>query len=280
MKKEKKTNAVWIYVLLVTITLMSIFPFLWMLSSSFNSDSNIFAIPPKMIPDMLFKTGMFNNYLTVLTEFNFALFTGNSLFVSILCAAGQILVCSLAGFAFAKMRFRGKNLIFSFLLVTLMIPVQVTIIPEYFLMMKLNWIDTYLPLIIPSFLAGAFGTFMYKEFFELVPDALFDAGIIDGVTSRSMFFRIYLPLSASPSVTLFIIAFMNAWNDLLRPMLYLSSDNMQTVTLALTQFQSQYNTRWNLLLAGSVISILPLLILFVFCQRYIIENSMGSGVKG
>lgn len=216
----------------------------------------------------------------VLKEFQFSRYILNSLFVSLSCAIGQVLVCSLAGFAFAKMKFRGKNFVFSFLLMTMMIPVQVTIIPEYFLMMSFGWIDSFLPLIVPSFLAGAFGTFMYKEFFEVVPQPLFDAGIIDGVGAFGMFSRIYFPLTASPTVTLFIIAFMNAWNGLLRPMLYISTDKLQTVTLALTAFQSQYDTQWNLLLAGSVISILPLLILFVFCQRYIIESAMGSGVKG
>lgn len=262
------------------VTIIYIFPFLWMVSNSFMSDKNIFSVPPKFIPDLLFSEKMFDNYKKVFTEYNFGRYTFNSLWVYLLAAFGQILVCSFAGFALAKMKFRGKGVVFGLLLVTLMIPVQVTIIPEYFLFLKLGWMDTYLPLIIPSFLAGAFGTFMLKEFFNQVPSALFDAGIIDGVNSYQMFSRIYLPQASGPIATLFIIAFMNNWNDLLRPMLYISDRDMYTVTVALSQFQNQYTVKWNLLLAGSVLSVLPLLTVFAFCQRYIIENTMSSGIKG
>ncbi|HAF85290.1 MAG TPA: sugar ABC transporter permease [Sphaerochaeta sp.] len=277
----KKTHAQAYRLLLVSlVTIIYVFPFLWMVSNSFMSDKNIFSVPPKFIPDLLFTDQAFDNYRNVFTRYNFGRYTFNSLWVYTLAAFGQIFVCSLAGFSLAKMKFRGRGMIFSVLLVTLMIPVQVTIIPEYFLFLKLNWLDTYLPLIVPSFLAGAFGTFMLKEFFSQVPSALFDAGIIDGVNAFQMFRRIYLPQASGPVATLFIIAFMNNWNDLLRPMLYLSDRNLYTVTVALSQFQNQYDVKWNLLLAGSVLSVLPLLMVFAFCQRFIIENTMSSGIKG
>ncbi|MCK9548336.1 MAG: carbohydrate ABC transporter permease [Sphaerochaeta sp.] len=266
--------------LIAIVSIIYIFPFFWMVSNSFMSDKNIFAVPPRFIGDLLFTDAMFINYKNVFTQFNFGLYTFNSIWVFSLAAIGQLVVCSLAGFALSMMRFRGKNLIFSLLVITLMIPVQVTIIPEYFLFLKLNWLDTYLPLIVPSFLSGAFGTFLLKEFFSQVPRALFDAAIIDGVNAYQMFFRIYLPQSSSPMATLFIIAFMNNWNDLLRPMLYISSRKLYTVTVALSQFQGQYEVRWNLLLAGSVLSVLPLIIVFAFSQRYIIESTMSSGIKG
>jgi multiple sugar transport system permease protein len=178
------------------------------------------------------------------------------------------------------MKFRGSGIIFTLLLLTLMVPIQVTIIPEYYIMMKLNWIDTFLPLIVPSFLAGAFGTFMLKEYFDQIPEELLEAGIIDGANPWRMYINIFLPQCGAPAATLFIIAFMNNWNDLLRPMLYLSKDSLKTVTLALTHFQSQYSAKWNLLLTGGVLSILPLIIMFIFCQRYIIEGSISSGIKG
>ncbi|HKL59709.1 MAG TPA: carbohydrate ABC transporter permease [Sphaerochaeta sp.] len=276
----KKHSQILRLALIGLITLIYVFPFLWMVSNSFMSDKNIFSVPPKFIPDLLFSDEMFDNYKDVFTKYNFGRYTFNSLWVYSLAAFGQILVCSFAGFALAKMKFRGRGVIFSLLLVTLMIPVQVTIIPEYFLFLKLDWLDTYLPLIIPSFLAGAFGTFMLKEFFNQVPSALFDAGIIDGVNAYQMFRQIYLPQASGPIATLFIIAFMNNWNDLLRPMLYLSNRNLYTVTVALSQFQNQYDVKWNLLLAGSILSVLPLLTVFAFCQRYIIENTMSSGIKG
>ncbi|WP_233067839.1 carbohydrate ABC transporter permease [Sphaerochaeta sp. S2] len=266
--------------LIAVVAILYIFPFLWMVSNSFMSEKNIFSVPPKFIPDLLFTDQVLDNYKEVFTQYNFGRYTINSLWVYALAAFGQILVCSLAGFALSTMHFKGKNLIFSLLIFTLMIPVQVTIIPEYYLFLKLNWMDTYLPLIVPSFLAGAFGTFMLKEFFAQVPRPLFDAGIIDGVNAYQMFARIYLPQASSPIATLFIIAFMNNWNDLLRPMLYISSRKLYTVTIALSQFQNQYGVKWNLLLAGSVLSVLPLLIIFAFSQRYIIESTMNTGIKG
>lgn len=267
-------------ILIVLFTLASIFPFLWMLANSFMSPENIFSTPPKFIPDLLFTNRMWENYRKVMGVYNFGHYVMNSIVVVSFSAIGQLLVCSLSGFAFAKMRFRGKNLLFALLMVTLMVPVQVVIIPEYYLMMTLGWLDTYLPLIVPSFLAGAMGTFMLKEFYEQVPEALFDAGIIDGVNAAQMYARIFVPQSIAPIATLFIIAFMNNWNDLLRPMLYISTPKLYTVTLGLIVFQGQYDNEWNLLLAASVISVLPLIVVFIFCQRYIIESSMNAGIKG
>jgi len=266
--------------LIVLIAAINIFPFLWMLSNSFNTEKGIFSTSVQLIPDLLFTSRMFENYISVITEFNFGRYTMNSVFVASMSSLGQLVVCSMAGFTFAKMKFRGKNLIFALVIFTLMVPNEVAIIPEYYLMMRLGWLDTYLPLIVPSFLIGAMGTFLLKEFFEQVPDELFDAGIIDGANSWVMYRSIYLPQGVATMATLFIIAFMNNWNDLLRPILYLSKDSLMTVTQALTQFQGQYEAKWNLLLAGSVLSILPLIAMFIFTQRYIIDNSMNAGIKG
>jgi multiple sugar transport system permease protein len=266
--------------IIVIVSIIAVFPFFWMLQNSFNTEQNIFTKKIFGFPELLFKKNMFENYILVIRDYNFGKYTLNSLIVSGLAAAGQILVCSLAGFVFAKMTFKGSRFIFSLLLITLMVPVQVTIIPEYFIMMKLNWLDTFFPLIVPSFLSGALGTFMLKEYYEMIPNSLLDAGVIDGANAGRIYFNIFVPQSGAPIATLFIIAFMNNWNDLLRPMLYLSKDKLQTVTLALTQFQSQYSSRWNLLLTGSVLSIFPLIIVFIFAQKYIIEGSVNSGIKG
>ena len=153
---KAKQAQVYRLLLISLVTILYVFPFLWMVSNSFMSDKNIFSVPPKFIPDLLFTDEVFDNYKNVFSRYNFGRYTFNSLWVYSLAAFGQVLVCSLAGFSLAKMKFKGRGVIFSMLLVTLMIPVQVTIIPEYFLFLKLNWLDTYLPLIIPSFLAGAF----------------------------------------------------------------------------------------------------------------------------
>ena len=277
MKSYQRTL---IYITLIFISFLTIFPFLWMVINSFNSSANIFAIPPRIIPDKFLKPGMFSNYITVLKEFNFGIYTLNSFIVAGGSALGQLITCTLAGFAFALMKFRGKNIIFVLLLTTMMVPIQVTIIPEFLLMMKLGWLDTFAPLIVPSVLIGSFGTFMFKEFFESMPSSLLDAGSIDGAGTFTMYFRLYLPQSTAQIATLFIIAFMNNWNDLLRPILYINSERLQTVTMALTQFQSQYTAKWNLLLTGGVLSIIPLLLIYISLQKYIIQGIASTGTKG
>lgn len=268
------------YIIIIMVSIFACFPFFWMIQSSFNTEQNIFTKKIFTIPELLFKKNMFENYILVINNYKFSHYTLNSLIISSFAATGQIIVCSLSGFVFAKMNFKGSKFLFGLLLLTMMVPVQVTIIPEYFLMMKLNWLDSFLSLIVPSFLSGAFGTFMLKEYYDMVPNSLLEAGVIDGANAWRIYINIFIPQSGAPLATLFIIAFMNNWNDLLRPMLYLSKDNLQTLTLALTQFQSQYSSRWNLLLTGSVLSILPLIIVFIFAQNYIIEGSLNSGIKG
>jgi len=276
----KRISRIAVFLLLCVFAFVMGFPFLWMLSNSFATEGSIFRLPPSLWPDLFGTPAMWDNYTTILKEFHFGRYSLNSIFISGACAIGQVLTCSLAGFVFALMKFRGKNFVFTALLLTLMIPPQVTIIPEFFIVMKLDWLDSYLPLIVPSFLVGSFGTFMFKEFYENIPSSLADAAIIDGAGPFAMYARVYLPQSGPQATTLFIITFMNSWNDLLRPILYISKDSMQTVTMALTQFQSQYSAKWNLLLSGGVLSVLPLLILFVFLQRFVIQSSVGSGIKG
>ena len=180
------------FTLIIFASIISIFPFLWMVQTSFNTEQNIFTKGIFKMPDLLFKSNMFENYKLVIGKYNFGRYTLNSIFVCTLAAFGQVIICTLGGFVFAKMKFRGSSIVYTLLLITLMIPVQVTIIPEYYIMMKLNWLDTFLPLIVPSFLAGAFGTFMLKEYFEQIPDALLDAGIIDGANSWKMYIYVFL----------------------------------------------------------------------------------------
>ncbi len=266
------------YLALTFLAIFSIFPFLWMLNTTFQSQGAVFSLPPKL-GDMIFKPGMFDAYKEVLTKYNFMRYTLNSLFVAGMAAIGQLITASLAGFAFAKMEFKGKNLLFGILLSTSMIPVSVTIIPEFLLMSKLNWLDTYLPLIVPSFLVGTFGTFMMREFFSTIPNELVEAAMLDGATTFRIYRTIFLPLSVPAMTTLFLIAFIHNWNDLLRPVLYISSSSLRTVTVGLTSFQGEYGARWNLLLAGATISILPLLIIYIFAQRYIVEGIATTGLK-
>ena len=269
-----------LYTLLSIMGFFSVFPLLWMVATSFNSSGAIFKVPPTIIPDMLFKRGMWSNYVSIFKDYNFGRFTLNSTIVAFSAAVGQLITCSMAAFAFAKMQFKGKEILFGLLLATMMIPIEVTIIPEFLIMFKLHWLNTYLPLIVPSFLVGSFGTFLLREFFENVPDDLIDAAVIDGANSFAIYRRIFLPLAKTPLTALFLIAFMNNWNALLRPVLYIDKESLFTLTIGLTNFQSQYESQWNLLLAGSVVSILPLIVLYIFLQKYFVEGIAGTGIKG
>jgi multiple sugar transport system permease protein len=299
-KKNHSTSITWyaalqisqttlMYALLAGFAFLTIFPFLWMLSTSFKSQQAIFALPPKLIPDLLFKEGMWDNYSDVLTRHNFVRYTFNSFFVATSAATGQIVTSSLAGFAFARMEFRGKKIIFAILLSTALIPVEVSIIPEFLLGAKVfdpllapigGWMDTYAPLIVPSFMVGTFGTFLMREFFSTIPIELEEAAVIDGASTFRVYWSVFLPLSAPAMTTLFLIAFINNWNELLRPVLYISNRDLRTVTMGLTSFQGAYEAQWGLLLAGSVISIVPLIVIYILAQRWVVEGIATTGIKG
>ncbi len=279
LKMPRRLQTTFSYLLLAVFAFTTVFPFIWMVITTFKSRGAIFSLPPELWPDLLFKEGMFDSYIQVLTKYNFLRYAANSGFVAGTAAIGQLITASLAGFAFARMKFRGSAVLFALLLSTTMIPVEVIIIPEFLLMAKLDWLDTYLPLIVPSFLVGSFGTFMLREFFAGIPDELVEAAVLDGATTFKIYTNIFLPLSIPALTTLFLIGFIHNWNDLLRPVLYISSAKLRTITIGLTTFQGEFGAQWNLLLSGAVISILPLLIVYIFAQRYIVEGIATTGLK-
>ena len=269
-----------LYLLLSTLGLLTLFPFLWMVTTSFKTLGEVFTLTPSFLPNNLFNEDMWNNYRIVLYEHNFLRYVFNSFFVAGMAALGQLFTCSLGGFAFARMEFRGKNLVFAILLATMMIPVEVTIIPEYLLMLNLGWYNTYYPLIIPSMLIGSFGTFLFRGFFENIPSSMEEAAFIDGVNPWQMFYKVFLPNAKPVSASLVIIAFMNNWNDLLRPIIYLENQNLFTATMGLMQFRGAYGAQWHLLLAASVVSVIPLILVYISLQKYFVSGMLTSGSKG
>lgn len=278
------------YGLLLLVAFFMSFPFLWMILSTFQSPGAILSIPPKFVPDRLFTSDMFAAYVGLFEQHNFARYTLNSFVVSFLAALGQLFTCSLAGFAFARMKFKGGQILFALLLATSLIPSEVTIIPEYLLALKvfdpaleqigLTWTNSFLPLVVPAFFVGTFGTFLLREFFSGIPQELDEAAVIDGASTFQIYLRIYLPLSVAPMITLYLWAFIGNWNALLRPLIYIKDANLRTLPIGLTTFQTQYGSQWEQLLAGSVVTILPLVILYIFMQRYIVEGISTTGLKG
>ncbi|OED38183.1 sugar ABC transporter permease [Chromatiales bacterium (ex Bugula neritina AB1)] len=280
MNSQSRKTLFALYTVLAFYSLLTLAPFLWMLITSFKTAGDIFKLPPTLVPTTLFTDDPLVNYNEVWSSQNFFLFFRNSAFVSFSAAIGQVFTTALAGYAFAKLELPGKNWLFAIVLATAFVPTEVTIIPEFLLMRGLGWIDTFLPLIVPSFLVGAFGTFMLREYFGSLPDEYADAAHVDGASPFQIFYRIYLPLARPALIAIFVIAFINNWDELLRPLLFLNSEHLRTIPLGLMSFVGQYEASWTLLMAGSVISTVPLIIIYTLTQRYVLQGFVGGGVKG
>jgi multiple sugar transport system permease protein len=274
--RAKKTGLVVRYILLSVLAVIMAGPFLWMLSASLQGQEDVFRTPPKWIPD----PPRFGNYLEIMDRMPFARFLLNSLKVAGLAAIGQVASCSLAAYAFARMRFRGSTALYVVLLATMMIPAQVTMIPNFVIMRFLGWIDSHNALIVPAFFGGAFGTFLLRQFFATIPKELEDAARIDGCGRFRIFWQIFLPLSKPALATLGLFAFMTYWGDLLGPVIYLSSTEKMTLTVGLANLQAgAMATRYDLLMAGALVSIVPMLVLFVVAQKWFVKGIAMTGMK-
>lgn len=261
---------------LVLAALFFLLPLLWIVVTSLKTPDQLFQYPPRWLPER----PTLGNYTFLFANMPFVQYSLNSLKVAGLSTLGSVLSCSLAAYAFARMRFAGRSTIFYFLLATLMIPYQVVMIPVFILMRSLGWVDTYYPLIVPWFLGGAFGTFLLRQFFLTIPTELDDAAKIDGCSSFGIYRRIYLPLAGPALTALAIFVFMYQWNDLLTPVIYLSSPEKFTLTLGLAFFKGTVVTRWNLIMAGAIVSALPILVIYVAAQRYFVQGVTLTGLKG
>src|SRR5690606_17124146 len=253
-----------------------LFPFYWMVATSLKTEARVFAFPPEWIPN----PPILASYQYLFTELPFALYVFNSLKVSLLSTLGVILSSSLAAFAFARLRFRGRDALFIITLAALMIPAQVTMIPLYVVMTRIGWVDTHLPLIAPAYLGSAFGIFLMRQYFMTIPQELNDAAKIDGCSHFGNYWRIMMPLSKAVLATLALLAFMGSWNDLLGPIIYLYRDELFTLPLALTRFRGQYYTQWAYMMSGATVSLVPILLVFLFTQQYFVRGVVLSGLKG
>lgn len=277
LKKHKQWIATAISQILVTLMgVLFILPFLWMVSTSLKPDSSLFDLPPKWIPTQF----LWSNYPKALGTIPFARYSLNSVFIAITTTAGTVFSSALVGYSFARLRWRGKGFFFVILLSTMMIPSQVTLIPLYMTYVKLRWINTYLPLIIPAFFGSAFAIFLLKQFFQGVPKDLSESAKIDGCNEAGIFLRIILPLCKPALASVAIFAFVFAWNDFMGPLIYINDSKLYTLSIGLRAFQQRYTTQWNYLMAASVVSILPMLAIFFSFQKYFIEGIALSGLKG
>jgi len=263
------------YVFLIGVGISMLAPLLWMLVTSIKSpDADVMSLA-KWLPDK----AHWGNYRKVMVETNFARALFNSFLVTISVTVGQVFTSSLAAYAFARLEFRGRDKFFLGYLATMMIPAAVTTIPLFILMRYLRWVNTYWALLVPG-MFSAYGTFMLRQFFMTIPKELEDAAIIDGCGPLGVYWNVILPLSKPALATLSILTFMGSWRSFMWPLIITHTRDMFTLPVALAQFQEMYGVQWTLMMAGSVIMIIPMLIVFIFGQRYFVEGIQLGAIKG
>lgn len=262
------------YALLAAGALVMLLPFAWTVSTSLKTAGATFVTPPELLPG----PATLDNYVKVFDSAPVGQFLFNSIFVSVTSTALMVLFCAMSGYAFARIRFKGRELLFYAYLATLMIPQQVTLTPLFIIMNFLGWTNTYQALILPSSF-GAFGTFLLRQFFLRLPREIEEAAFMDGAGYVRIFFTIAIHLARPALATLAVFAFMASWNGFLWPLIITSDQSMMTLPLGLSFLQGRWSTDWNVLMAGTVIGTLPIIALYVFAQKYIIQSLSHTGLK-
>lgn len=279
MARERRSGLwfkIFITILTAGIALLMILPFIWMLSTSFKINGEVFKYPIDWIP----KTWHFENYKKVWTGTDpFYLFYWNSIKITGITVAGNLLTSAMAGYAFAKVRFKGRNFLFLLYLSTMMIPGQVLLVPRFILFDQLNLINTHYALILPG-LFYVFGTFLMRQFFSTLPNELLEAGRVDGAGYWRTFWQICLPLTKPAIVTLLILSFTWHWNDYENPLIMLREKKLYTIPVGLTSYVEEFGTNYVLMMAASVSALVPVLIVVTICQKWFVEGITSSGLKG
>ncbi|MEP7059246.1 MAG: carbohydrate ABC transporter permease [Actinomycetota bacterium] len=263
------------HLVLLPIALVMLVPLVWMVVTSLQTLNETRHYPPTLLPS----SPQFKNYTDVLRDTPFDRWFINTLVVTLASVVGNLIFCSMAGYAFARIKFFGRGFVFLLILATLMIPFQVTIIPSFLIVRKLGMIDTLGALIVPN-LVGAFGIFMLRQFFLSLPIELEEAARIDGASRLGVLTKIVLPLSGPALATLAVITFLWTWNDFLWPLVTIYSPQNMTLQLGLATFQGAHQTSTNLLMAANVMTVMPVLIIFFLAQRYFIRGIATTGLKG
>lgn len=276
IKWGRVTRKVIVYALLIVLSALFILPFLWMLSSSFKPNYAVLAFPPQWIPNPL----VWQNYPQAMTVVPFFTFFINTLLITLGSLIGCVISNVMIGYAFARLNTRLSNFLFYVVLATLLLPYAVTMIPQYAIFSKLGWVDTFAPLIVPSFFGNPFFIFLLRQFFRGIPRDFEDAAAIDGANLLQTIVRVVLPLSWPAIITMCIFQVQTAWNDFLGPLIYLNREPLFTMQLGLQFFQGQYTGTWNLLMAASTVILVPVIVIFYFGQKLFIKGIIVGGLKG
>ncbi len=266
------------YFLVILVALIVILPFLWMIVSAFKSQRELFAYPPSFFP----KNWKVENFVEAATRGSISFFRMflNTMMIAVPTTVFNIIFSSMAGYAFARLRFPFRNAIFMIFIASMMVPYAITLIPRFLLFKDLGFYDTYVPLIVPVMFGTAFSIFLTRQFFMTLPKELEEAAIVDGCSHFRIWAQIFMPLTKPIIATLAVFQFQSSYNDFLGPVIYISSDVKFTVQMGLNSFRNSFSTRYDLIMAGSIMALIPVVILFICCQKYIVRGIVMGGVKG
>jgi multiple sugar transport system permease protein len=279
-RASARTAQVWRWMtiaLLVIVAIGMLAPFLWLGTSSLKSQMEIFQFPPRWLPSEIH----WDNYTRALSAKPFGIYLKNTLIICVLNVIAVVFTSSFCAYGFARINFRGRDFWFGIVMATLFLPYAILIVPLFLIFTQLGWVDTLLPLVVPMFFGGgAFNIFLLRQFFRSIPEDLADAARIDGCSEFGIYWRIMMPLAKPALTTVAIFTFLAAWNDLLNPLIYLRSPENFTLAVGLASFRSTLDVSWDLLLAASTVTVLPIVILFFLAQRYFIKGIVMTGLKG
>lgn len=276
MKSKKAIGRILPHVVLIVLSVFFVFPFLWLLSTSLKSTEEMFKYPLELIPRVF----RFSNYLDAVNEIPFFRYTLNTLFVTAMSIAGQLFGATLVAYSVSLVDWKGKNIIFGVIMSTMMIPIQVTMVPVYIIFYKMGLVGTFWPLIIPTFTGAPIYIFLLRQFFLSLPGSLISAAKIDGASEARTFLQIVLPLCRPAITSVAVVTFLYTWSDFLSPLLYLNKQDLFTLTLGLQGFLGQHTVEWNKLMAASALFTLPIVALFFVAQKQFIQGITLTGIKG
>jgi ABC-type glycerol-3-phosphate transport system permease component len=272
--RRRRANLL-VHGVLVGLLVVFMGPFYWLLTTSFKTDEVMYQMPPQWVPNPV----TLEHYVDAFVKFPALRYTANTLIIVVFSTAGTMLSCSMAAYAFSRLRWPDRKLLFGFLLATMMIPAPVTMIPVFILFSTLHCVDTFLPLIVPSFFGNAFFIFLLRQFFLTIPEDLLEAARLDGASEWRVFWQIMLPLSKPALLTVMIFSVLRDWNDFLGPLIYLTSEQNRTLALGLAHLKGVQDTQVGLLMAATMLMVLPALVLFFVAQRFFIEGIALTGTK-
>lgn len=264
------------YLTLTVLSVVCLLPFFWMVSTSLKSKTETFSFPPEWIPQHFH----WSNYVQAFSYAPFGRYIGNTMILELFVIIGQVVSCTLVAYGFSRFQFRGREVLFMVMLATMLIPEQVLMIPTFLMFSKFEWVDTYLPLILPAFFGNPFFVFLMRQYMLTIPSELDEAAKIDGANEWTILWRILLPI-LRPSITIILVfTFNNVYNDFMGPLIYLNSPEKFTLAIGLANFVSSRNSEWNLLMAASTVTLVPVLLIYYFAQRQLIGGIASFGLKG